>query len=87
VPKYQGDPDDNVLERLSDYLIQKFIKDHQGDVRCVLADDFNISLIMDSSRVSQIKQLMNKHENFNSYFNCEDNNREGNNSDNEQYSP
>lgn len=61
IPKFQGDPKDRFLKSLKNYLIKNFIKEHKGDVKQVISDDFQVSLIMESSRVSQIKQMMNKH--------------------------
>jgi hypothetical protein len=61
IPKYLGQPEDDWLALLSSYLINRFSADKEPvDVRKVVGKDLQFERVMELSRTSQIKQMMNK---------------------------
>ncbi len=68
IPKFEGNYDDSALEKLSSYLIEKFVKTTVS-VKSVISSDFGIETIMSQCRTSLIKQMMNKNISINSFTN------------------
>jgi hypothetical protein len=63
IPKFDDIENDTWLSSLGNYLIDNFAKEGKAqDVRQKISKDFQIENIMNLSRVSQIKQMMHKHD-------------------------
>ena len=62
IPKYEGTQDDHWLKLMQDYLLERLCGEEDvEDVRVVIGQDFSFRTIIDNTRTSKIKAMMNKH--------------------------